>query len=68
MRLDNRAYIFQNLNGAVEEVELKFEENTTYAYNTIYDTSAAVYHGNGPSKVCVYSLLGLGWAFSNSLL
>ena len=25
--------------------------NVTYAYNSIYDTRATVYHGNGPSKV-----------------
>ena len=34
-----------------DEVELKFLDNDTVAYNSLYDTSAAIYHGNGPSKV-----------------
>lgn len=34
-----------------DEVELKFLNNETVAYNSLYDTSAAIYHGNGPSKV-----------------
>lgn len=51
MRLDHRAHIFQNLNGATDEVNLMFLDNRTYAYNSIYDTTAVVYHGNGPSKV-----------------
>lgn len=51
MRLDHRAHIFQNLNGAKDEVDIKMQGNVTYAYNSIYDTRAAVYHGNGPSKV-----------------
>ena len=51
IRLDHRAAIFQNLNGATDEVNLMFTSNQTYAYNSIYDTTAVVYHGNGPSKV-----------------
>ena len=51
IRLDHRAHIFQNLNGAKDEVELKLLDNSTYAQNIIYDTRAAVYHGNGGSKV-----------------
>lgn len=55
MRLDHRAYIFQNLNGAQDEVELELQKNETYLHNSIYDTRAAVYHGNGPSKVDIMS-------------
>ena len=51
MRLDHRAHIFQNLNGAKDEVRLEVESNGTSLLNSIYDTKAAVYHGNGPSKV-----------------
>ncbi len=51
IRLDHKASIFQNLNGATDEVNLMFTSNSTYAYNSIYDTTAVVYHGNGPSKV-----------------
>lgn len=58
--MDHRAHIFQNLNGAKDEVTLALLENETYAYNYIYNTRAAVYHGNGPSKVknisCVAAL------------
>ena len=51
MRLDHRAHIFQNLNGAQDEVGLMFHSNETFLQNSIYGTRAAVYHGNGPSKV-----------------
>jgi len=57
MRLDHRAHIFQNLNGAVEEIELRVKGNTSYPFNTIYDTTAAVYHGNGPSKVHMHTYM-----------
>ena len=43
--------MFQNLNGATDEVELKLEKGHTSAGNTLYDTKPAVYHGNGASKV-----------------
>ena len=51
MRLDHRAHIFQNLNGAKDEVILMFQKNETSVSNTIYDTQAVICHGNGPSKV-----------------
>jgi len=35
----------------VDEIELDFLDNETVAFNSLYDTRAAVYHGNGPSKV-----------------
>ena len=40
----------------LEEVELKFLEDKTVAFNSLYDTYAAVYHGNGPSKVTGYRI------------
>ena len=51
MRLDNRAHLFQNLNGATDEVEMKVLGSEVLTHNSIYDTRAVVYHGNGPSKV-----------------
>ena len=51
IRLDHRSHIFQNLNGARDEVELEFTNNSTTAVNTIYSTKPAVLHGNGPSKL-----------------
>ena len=53
IRLDHRAHIFQNLNGATDEIQVKLEGNETYLYNSIYDTRSAIYHGNGGSKVSV---------------
>lgn len=51
MRLDHRSHIFQNLNGAEDEVDLHVKSNESYALNTLYNTRAAVLHGNGGSKV-----------------
>ena len=59
MRLDHRAHIFQNLNGAKDEVELKYNGNITSVRNAIYDTRAAVYHGNGASKVVLLSIFAM---------
>ncbi|XP_068444169.1 multifunctional procollagen lysine hydroxylase and glycosyltransferase LH3 [Clinocottus analis] len=51
MTLDHRSRIFQNLNGAVEEVVLKFERSKVRARNVAYDTLPVVIHGNGPTKL-----------------
>ncbi|XP_068611873.1 multifunctional procollagen lysine hydroxylase and glycosyltransferase LH3-like [Brachionichthys hirsutus] len=51
MTLDHRSQIFQNLNGAVDEVVLKFERAKVRARNVAYDTLPVVIHGNGPTKL-----------------
>uniref|UniRef100_A0A8C2ZV89 procollagen-lysine 5-dioxygenase n=1 Tax=Cyclopterus lumpus TaxID=8103 RepID=A0A8C2ZV89_CYCLU len=51
MTLDHRSRIFQNLNGAVEEVVLKFERSKVRARNVAYDTLPVIIHGNGPTKL-----------------
>lgn len=51
MTLDHRSRIFQNLNGAVDEVVLKFEKARVRARNVAYDTLPIVIHGNGPTKL-----------------
>lgn len=53
LKLDHRAEIFQNLNGAEREVKLDFADDNGEAYlrNVEYETSPMVVHGNGPSKV-----------------
>ncbi|KAG7236230.1 hypothetical protein INR49_001146 [Caranx melampygus] len=51
MTLDHRSRIFQNLNGAVEEVVLKFERAKVRARNVAYDTLPVIIHGNGPTKL-----------------
>ncbi|XP_016405100.1 procollagen-lysine,2-oxoglutarate 5-dioxygenase 3-like [Sinocyclocheilus rhinocerous] len=49
--LDHKSHIFQNLNGAIEEVVLKFEKSRVRARNVAYDTLPVVIHGNGPTKL-----------------
>ncbi|XP_048885133.1 multifunctional procollagen lysine hydroxylase and glycosyltransferase LH3 [Brienomyrus brachyistius] len=51
MTLDHRSRIFQNLNGALEEVVLKFEKERVRARNVAYDTLPVIIHGNGPTKL-----------------
>lgn len=51
MTLDHKSQIFQNLNGAVEEVVLKFEKSRVRARNVAYDSLPVVIHGNGPTKL-----------------
>ncbi|KAG9346407.1 hypothetical protein JZ751_006718 [Albula glossodonta] len=51
MTLDHRSRIFQNLNGAIEEVVLKFEKARVRARNVAYDTLPVIIHGNGPTKL-----------------
>ncbi|XP_013855978.1 procollagen-lysine,2-oxoglutarate 5-dioxygenase 3, partial [Austrofundulus limnaeus] len=47
MTLDHRSRIFQNLNGAIDEVVLKFERAKVRLRNVAYDTLPVVIHGNG---------------------
>ncbi|XP_077171916.1 multifunctional procollagen lysine hydroxylase and glycosyltransferase LH3 [Paroedura picta] len=49
--LDHKSKIFQNLNGAIDEVVLKFEPTRVRARNVAYDTLPVVIHGNGPTKL-----------------
>lgn len=56
IKLDHKANIFQNLNGAVPDVELRFDGNLPYLINSMYETKPLVLHGNGPSKNVLNSL------------
>ncbi|XP_069474352.1 procollagen-lysine,2-oxoglutarate 5-dioxygenase 2 isoform X2 [Ambystoma mexicanum] len=49
--LDHKCRIFQNLNGAVDEVLLKFKNGRARGRNTVYDTFPVILRGNGPTKV-----------------
>ncbi|XP_066546669.1 procollagen-lysine,2-oxoglutarate 5-dioxygenase 1 isoform X2 [Amia ocellicauda] len=49
--LDNKCRIFQNLNGAIDEVVLKFEDGRVRARNVAFDTLPVIVHGNGPTKL-----------------
>lgn len=60
MKLDHTSTIFLNLNGALDEVSLRFDEGEEkelfHLYNTVHQTSTAVIHGNGPTKMALNSL------------
>ncbi|XP_006637768.2 procollagen-lysine,2-oxoglutarate 5-dioxygenase 2 isoform X1 [Lepisosteus oculatus] len=49
--LDHKCQIFQNLNGAIDEVLLKFGTERVRARNTVYDTLPIAIHGNGNTKI-----------------
>ncbi|XP_053565984.1 procollagen-lysine,2-oxoglutarate 5-dioxygenase 2 isoform X2 [Bombina bombina] len=49
--LDHKSNIFQNLNGAVDEVVLTFDNGKARVKNSQYDTLPLLIHGNGPTKV-----------------
>ncbi|XP_070295876.1 LOW QUALITY PROTEIN: procollagen-lysine,2-oxoglutarate 5-dioxygenase 2-like [Salvelinus sp. IW2-2015] len=50
MSLDHKSQIFQNLNGAIDEVLLKFGTERVRVRNTVYDTLPVVVHGNANTK------------------
>uniref|UniRef100_A0A673V156 procollagen-lysine 5-dioxygenase n=1 Tax=Suricata suricatta TaxID=37032 RepID=A0A673V156_SURSU len=50
LNLDHKSRIFQNLNGALDEIVLKFDRNRVRIRNVAYDTLPVVVHGNGPTK------------------
>ncbi|XP_023245180.1 procollagen-lysine,2-oxoglutarate 5-dioxygenase 1-like [Copidosoma floridanum] len=56
IKLDHKSEIFQNLNGAVYDIELRFKGNEAYVQNTAYNTVPLVVHGNGGSKLLLNSL------------
>lgn len=55
IKLDHVSDIFQNLNGATEDVDLNFGNKYSNSYvtfrNLAYNTEPLIVHGNGPSKV-----------------
>lgn len=54
IKLDHKSEIFQNLNGALNQVKLQFgEDGEAYVYNTAFHTRPVVIHGNGPSKLAL---------------
>uniref|UniRef100_A0A3Q1K247 procollagen-lysine 5-dioxygenase n=1 Tax=Anabas testudineus TaxID=64144 RepID=A0A3Q1K247_ANATE len=68
MTLDHRSRLFQNLNGAVDEVVLKFERSRVRVRNVAYDTLPVVIHGNGPTKLQLNYLgnyVPTAWTYEN---
>ncbi|KAK5602740.1 Procollagen-lysine,2-oxoglutarate 5-dioxygenase 2 [Crenichthys baileyi] len=51
MTLDHKCQIFQNLNGAVDEVLLKFGTDRVRVRNTAYNSLPVVVHGNRNTKM-----------------
>ncbi|EZA59211.1 Procollagen-lysine,2-oxoglutarate 5-dioxygenase [Ooceraea biroi] len=56
IKLDHKSEIFQNLYGAVADVELRFKGEESYLQNIVYNTVPLVLHGNGLSKLVLNSL------------
>ncbi|XP_070153954.1 procollagen-lysine,2-oxoglutarate 5-dioxygenase isoform X1 [Polyergus mexicanus] len=56
IKLDHKSEIFQNLNGAVADVELRFKGEEAYLQNIVYNTVPLILHGNGPNKLVLNSL------------
>ncbi|XP_025161345.1 procollagen-lysine,2-oxoglutarate 5-dioxygenase 3 isoform X1 [Harpegnathos saltator] len=56
IKLDHKSDIFQNLFGAVADVELRFKGEEAYLQNIVYNTVPLVLHGNGHSKLVLNSL------------
>ena len=53
--MDRKANLFQNLNGAVGDVEIRFSGDDAYVQNTAFQTNPLIIHGNGASKVSAVS-------------
>ncbi|PVD36874.1 hypothetical protein C0Q70_03864 [Pomacea canaliculata] len=71
IKLDTRSEIFQNLNGALGDITLKYIGNHSYLYNIVTGTSPIVIHGNGPIKVEFNRLanyLADGWTTTSGCL
>lgn len=56
MILDTKSYIFQNLNGALDDVTVKFEDDHSFLFNIVTQNIPAVVHGNGPIKAAFSSI------------
>uniref|UniRef100_A0A3Q2E9R0 procollagen-lysine 5-dioxygenase n=1 Tax=Cyprinodon variegatus TaxID=28743 RepID=A0A3Q2E9R0_CYPVA len=59
MTLDHKCQIFQNLNGAIDEVLLKFGTDRVRVRNTAYNSLPVVVHGNGNTKEYPDVLVGV---------
>ncbi|XP_045601648.1 procollagen-lysine,2-oxoglutarate 5-dioxygenase 1 [Procambarus clarkii] len=71
IKLDTQANIFQNLNGQLSDVSLKFEDDDVKIINTVYQSTPVAIHGNGPSKIQLNSLgnyLAKSWTHDDGCL
>ncbi|XP_071656229.1 multifunctional procollagen lysine hydroxylase and glycosyltransferase LH3 isoform X2 [Patagioenas fasciata] len=66
LALDHHSRIFQNLNGALDEVVLKFQPGGVRVRNVVTDSLPMVIHGNGPTKLQLNYLgnyVPSGWSY-----
>uniref|UniRef100_A0A1I8A415 TauD domain-containing protein n=1 Tax=Steinernema glaseri TaxID=37863 RepID=A0A1I8A415_9BILA len=65
--LDSISHIFQNLNGAADDVKVQYnKDGKAQLINSVYNTEPVVVHGNGPSKRHLNSLSNyIGNMYSN---
>lgn len=64
LKLDHMSSLFQNLNGATGDVELRFAGKEAYLQNTLYNTVPIVVRGNGHTGLVLHTLggyLGRAW-------
>ncbi|KAL3318484.1 Procollagen-lysine,2-oxoglutarate 5-dioxygenase 2 [Cichlidogyrus casuarinus] len=69
--LDNKAHIFMNLNGALDEISLYFEEDTGVYSNIQTKSTPSIYHANGPVKTIFNGMtnyLAKSWTPSSGCL
>ncbi|XP_042209102.1 procollagen-lysine,2-oxoglutarate 5-dioxygenase 1-like isoform X2 [Homarus americanus] len=56
LKLDHLSTLFQNLNGATGDVELRFAGKEAYLQNTLYNTVPVVIRGNGHTNLVLHTL------------
>ncbi|XP_066943980.1 procollagen-lysine,2-oxoglutarate 5-dioxygenase 1 isoform X2 [Macrobrachium rosenbergii] len=64
LNVDHLSNLFQNLNGATGDVELRFAGKDAYLQNTLYNTVPIVIRGNSHSNLILHTLggyLGRAW-------
>ncbi|KAK0393083.1 hypothetical protein QR680_000047 [Steinernema hermaphroditum] len=65
--LDSMSHIFQNLNGAADDVKVEYKNGKAQLVNVVYNTEPVVIHGNGPSKKHLNTLANyVGNSYSNT--
>ena len=51
--MDTQSKIFQNLNGALDEISVIFKNGSNAIFNKVTMTTPAAIHANGPTKVII---------------
>ena len=64
IKLDLQSFLFQNLNGFIHDVEIRFNQGSVidetnadaFLFNKLYQTQPLIIHGNGLSKTALNTL------------